>query len=51
MTEKERNKLFFLLQSKWIDIFKTLAEINQITMELLLKERTENEHCKTDEGH
>lgn len=43
MTEEERNKLFFLLQSKWIDILKTFAEINQITMKLLLEERTKNE--------
>ena len=39
MTENERNRLIILLQSKWIDIFKLLVEISQITMELLLKER------------
>ena len=45
MTEEERNRLIILLQSKWLDIFKLLAEINQITMELLLKEREkENGH-------
>lgn len=43
MTEDEQNRLIILLQSKWIDIFKLLAEISQITMELLL-EKKENEN-------
>jgi len=36
MEENERNRLIILLQSKWIEVFKLLAEISQITMELLL---------------
>lgn len=48
MTEEERNRLIFLLQSKWLDIFKSLVEISQITMELLLEKGTKNEKVNVD---